>query len=180
MVKQFYTFACVLMLVACNSKREQERTTKNNKDTAFYWKDTLPHSIVFRPNFTRFENDSTTIELILFDTIPETISNQNPVTRFTYDSIKLSNNKFIFLTNADYAVVNNNGRHIYVAKVHDNSLSNSSETIKEVFKGNGYTITLTRKLIDHENGISYETGLLEIMNSRHKVIYKVHGGYRLL
>ena len=166
-------------LLACNANKDLKQVPLQEKDTALYKRDTLPNTITFRPHYSLTKIDTSNIELAFFDIIPETIS--NPAEFYTYDTTKLTENKFIFLTNvADYAIIRNNGKDIYLKKEHDKSLKTSEDIFKDLFSGNGYTIILTRKLVGHNHGVSSETGTLEIKNSKYQAIIKIHGGYKII
>jgi len=178
MTKLLSIIIIVLHLLACNTNKDSKQVPLQEKDTALYKRDTLPNTIVFRPNYSLIKIDSSHIKLAFFDIIPETIS--NPAEFYTYDTTKLSENKFIVLTNlVDYAIIRNTGKDIYLQKEHDKSLKISEDIFKDVFSGNGYTIILTTKVVDHDNGVSSETGTLEIKNSKYQAVIKIHGGYKI-
>lgn len=179
MIKTHYLVLAILCLFACNPNKDSNKLPGYQKDTASYQKDTLPNTIVFRPNFSLVIRDTSSINLTFFDSIPETIS--NPAEFFTYDTTKLSDKHFIFLTNStDYGIIKNNGKDIYVAKQHQNSSEVSDDIFKNVFSGNGFTVTLTTKHISNNDGVSYEKGTLEVKNSKFQTSYTIHGGYRIL
>jgi hypothetical protein len=122
--------------------------------------------------------DSSNIKLDFFNTIPETISKMGEF--YSYDTTKLADNKYIFLTNlTEYAIIKVNNKDIYLLKDYDKCLSLSENTFKDVFSGNGFTIIFTHQLVDHNNGLSFETGTVEIRNSKYKNLFKIHGGYKL-
>jgi hypothetical protein len=151
-------------------------------DTALiqlYERDTLPNGhIKLRPNYSLQQIDTSNIELTFFDTMPETISNMGEF--YSYDTTKLAADKYIFLTNLnEFAILKNKGRDIYLKKEHEKCLQLSETEFKDVFSGNGWTANLIHKKIKHNDGATYEKGTLEIQNSSHQLIIKVHGGYRL-
>jgi hypothetical protein len=168
--------------IACNSHKDPKQIPFNKRDTPstpLYERDTLANnSIRLRPNYSLTKIDTSNIKLAFFDTIPETISSMGEF--YSYDTTKIANNKYIFLTNlTDYAIIRVNGKDVYLLKDHDKCLALSENTFKDVFSGNGFTVIFTHKGIDHNNGTSYETGTLEIKNSKYQAIFKIHGGYKL-
>ena len=170
-------------MLSCNSNKNPKQITLNKNDTLstpLYERDTLPNgSIRLRPNYSLTKNDTSNIELDFFDTIPETIS--SPGEFYTYDTIKLVSNKYIFLTDlVEYAIIKMKGRDIYLRKEHKKRLELREKTYKDVFSGNGYVIIFIHKEIEHSNGATYEIGTLEIKNSKHQTTTKIHGGYKFL
>lgn len=179
MTKPLSIIIFILHLIACNTNKDSKQVPLQEKDIALYKRDSLPNTIAFRPNYSLIKIDTSNIELAFFDIIPETIS--NPGGFYTYDTTKLAENKFIFLTNlADYAIIRNNGKDIYLKKENDKSIKTSEDIFKDVFSGNGYKIVLTHKLVEHNNGVSSETGTLEIKNSKCQAVIKIHGGYKII
>jgi len=100
-----------------------------------------------------------------FDTIPETIS--SPGEFYTYDTTKIAENKYIFLTNlVEYVIIKVNSRHIYLKKEYEKCSALPDDTFKDIFSGNGYKIIFIHKKIEHNDGVIYERGTLEIKNSK--------------
>lgn len=99
---------------------------------------------------------------------------------YSYDTTKLADNKYIFLsTLTNYGVIKINGKDVYLDKKHDKCVALLNDTYKDVYVGNGFSVIITHKLIDSNNGVSNEIGTLEIKNSKYQAAYKIHGGYRI-
>lgn len=178
MMKIYTLIIVCLYLCACSANKDSKQIPLHERDTDLYKRDTLLNTIVFRPNYSLIKRDTSNIKLVFFDTIPETIS--NPAGFYTYDTTNLADNKFIFLTNlADYAIIRNNGKDIYLKKDYEKSLKISETTFKDVFSGNGYLVILTHKPVGHCNGVSVGTGTLKISNSKHQTAIKIQGGYKI-
>jgi hypothetical protein len=145
---------------------------------ALFEKDTTTGTITIRPNYSLTKIDTSSIRLNFFDKIPETISFRGEF--YTYDTTKLANDKYIFLTNmTTYAIIKDNGKDIYLEKENDKSLALPQNTYEDIYSGNGYKITFIHKVIKDGYGKSNEIGKLIIENSRHQLIVKIHGGYNL-
>ena len=168
-------------MIACNLNKNPEKTLSDQSGISpieLYEKDTLPNGgIRLRPHYSLTKFDSSTIRLNFFDTIPETIS--SPAEFYTYDTTELKDKKYIFLTNlVEYAILKIKGRDIYLKKGYEKSMELPENTFKEVFAGNGYSVIFIHKKIKHNDGATYETGTLDIKNSEHQTIIKIHGGYK--
>lgn len=168
-------------MIACNSDKNSEKTLSDQSNISpieLYERDTLPNGgIRLRPHYSLTKFDSSSIQLDFFDTIPETIS--SPAEFYTYDTTGLKGNKYIFLTNlVEYAIVKIKGTDIYLKKEYEKSIELPENTFKEVFAGNGYSVIFIHKNVRHNNAATYETGTLDIKNSEHQTIIKIHGGYK--
>jgi hypothetical protein len=116
---------------------------------------------------------STSIHLEYFKSIPAEIDGCSGI--YTYDSISLKKERYIFITNGNgLGMIHVNGKIISLKMVSTKELSKTSW--KQVFKGEGYTLTLTTKetkRLDEED--IFESGTLEIVKGSDKVIIKIHG-----
>lgn len=182
MIKYCKLILIIAALAACNlsSESNQASQTKNEiASTPVYESDTLPNgSIRYRPNYTILNRDTSSIILDFFDTIPETISDSGEF--YTYDTTKLTSNSYVFLTNlVEFAIIKIKGKDIYLAKEHEKCSVLDENTFKDVFSGNGYTITFIHNKIENNNGATYERGTLEIENVKNKVTIEIHGGYKI-
>jgi uncharacterized protein YcfL len=177
-----YLILVSILIIGCNSKKNSKLNRPVISDTsssALYKKDTgLNHVIYYEPNYSFIKFDTSNITLNFFDKVPETISFKGEF--YTYDTTKLADNKYIFLTNmGSYAIIKNNGRDIYLEKKYDKCLALSHNTYKDVYSGNDYEIIFLYTEIDAGYGKSSDIGKLIIENSRHQLVVKVHGGYNL-
>jgi hypothetical protein len=113
------------------------------------------------------------IKLEFFKSIPAEIDGCSGT--YTYDSISLKKERYIFITNGNgLGMIHVNGKIISLKMVSTKELSKTSW--KQVFKGEGYTLTLTTKVtkrLDEED--IFESGTLEIIKGSDKVIIKIHG-----
>jgi hypothetical protein len=172
----FSFISIVFVLIACGSHKTSKHFVLYQEDTLhLYRKDTLPNgNTIIRPNFSLTKIDTSIIKIDFFDTIPESISRSGEFC--TYDSIAIANNKYIFLTDiVSYAVIRINGKDIYLSKDYDKCVEIAENTFKDVYSGNAYTVIFTHKSITHNNGVWYETGTLDIKNSKNRSIVKLQG-----
>jgi hypothetical protein len=181
MTRSFGLIFMTFWAFACNSDQSPPKELLNQNDTSpteLYERDTLPNGGVrLRPYYSLTKFDTSSIKLDFFDTIPETIS--SPGDFYTFDTTELKGSKYIFLTNrVEYAILKIKGRDIYLKKDYEKSIELSENTFKEVFAGNGYSVIFIHKNIKHNNGATYETGTLDITNSNHQTLIKIHGGYK--
>jgi hypothetical protein len=175
---------------SCNSHKTSKQSIASITDTSsshfdtssnpLYWRFISPHNpIQYMPHFSLVQTDSSQINISFFDTIPETISPKMGEF-YSYDTTKLADNKYIFLTTlTNYGVIKINGKDVYLDKKHDKCVALLNDTYKDVYVGNGFSVIMTHKLIDSNNGVSNEIGTLEIKNSKYQAAYKIHGGYRI-
>jgi hypothetical protein len=168
-------------LATCNLDKNSKKLPISQSDTIpseLYERDTLPNgSVRLRPYYSLIKIDSESIKLDYFDTIPETIS--KPAEFYTYDTTQLKGDKYIFLTDlVEYAILKIRGKDIYLRKEHEKCLALSEDTFKDVFAGNSYSVIFIHKKVDHNNGTTYETGSLDIKNSKYQVLIKIHGGHK--
>ena len=163
---------------ACNADKDSKQTPGKRVESsnmALYQKDTFANR--FHPNYSLSKSDTSNIWLDFFDTIPETISNTGEF--YTYDTTKIAEKRYIFLTNlTEYAIIKINNKDVYLLKDYDKCIALPANTFKDVFSGNGFTIIFIHKG-DSKDGVSYETGTLDIQNSKHQALFKIHGGYKL-
>ena len=172
----------LITLVACNSSKEKNQndiTRDAMQSLELYKRDTLSNgNIRFRPHYSLIPVDTSIIHLSFITTIPETIPGAREL--YTYDTTQLTSKRYIFLTDlTEYAIVKNNGKDIYLMKQYEKCETLSDNTFRDVFLGNGYTIKFTHKKLKHRKGKTYEIGVLEIENAKHKTIINIHGGYEL-
>src|SRR5215831_13049720 len=118
MIRLYWFIFIVLLFGNCDSSKTSKEDSPDKKDTTSAWvylKDTTSQgAIIYRPNFSLVKIDTSQIKLDFFDSIPETISTKMGGF-YTYDTTKLSKNKYIFLTDlTSYAVIRVNGRDVYV------------------------------------------------------------------
>jgi|SRR6185312_1042779 len=176
-----YLILVSILFIGCNSKKNSKLNRPVINDTissALYEKDTTSGTVSIRPNYSLIKIDTSNIRLNFFDKVPETIFFKGEF--YTYDTTKLADNKYIFLTNmGSYAIIKNNGRDIYLEKKYDKCLALSHNTYKDVYSGNDYKIIFLYTEIDAGYGKSSDIGKLIIENSRHQLVVKVHGGYNL-
>lgn len=96
---------------------------------------------------------------------------------YTFDTSKLSKNKYIFLSNlADSAAIKMNGEIVYlnIDTLHNKKLSDNLE--QNVWKGNGYIVVLTLKVIrEGQDEEVYCVGSLEIIKGSKKKKFKIYG-----
>ncbi|RYE50940.1 MAG: hypothetical protein EOP48_18980 [Sphingobacteriales bacterium] len=165
--------------ISQNPSKERPSLIDDATLVQLYERDTLPNGdIRLRPNYSLHQLDTSNIELTTFDTIPETISAVG--TFYSYDTTKLAVDSYLFVTNlTEFGILRNKGKHIYLKKEHEKCVQLSDTEFQDVYSGNGWTAKLTHKMIEHNDGASYEKGTLEIQNSRYQIVIKVHGGYRL-
>jgi len=100
---------------------------------------------------------------------------------FTYDTTAIIPNKFpnrfIFISNLmDSAVIRIKGKDVYLIKDTINSIARrQDDTWQEVWKGKGYTIILKMKVLKDEDESIYSKGILEIITTKFRKKFKVHG-----
>lgn len=96
---------------------------------------------------------------------------------YTFDSSKLSENRYIFLSNlADSAAIKMNGEIVYlhIDTLGSNKLSDDLE--QNVWKGNGYIVVVTLKVLREEKDEEvYCVGTLEIIRGNKMKKFKIHG-----
>lgn len=93
---------------------------------------------------------------------------------YAYDTISMKSQKYILVTDiAKIAIINVNGRKIYLKKVSRIQLSKT--LTKSVFRGNGYRIILTTKDKLFVNETLIQTGTLIITKGTYKKTIKIHG-----
>ena len=76
----------------------------------------------------------------------------------------------------DSAVIRIKGKDVYLIKDTINSIARrQDDTWQEVWKGKGYTIILKMKVLKDEDESIYSKGILEIITTKFRKKFKVHG-----
>ncbi|MDB5276157.1 MAG: hypothetical protein JWR61_1112 [Ferruginibacter sp.] len=174
----FRLFALMLVLsnlIACfDNKQPKPKTVIIPVDTSNNLK-------IRKQNFTVLNKiDTSSFSVDFFTQLPSSISDSSGEF-YTYDTTKLIDKKYIFLSDlATFAVVKINGAEIYLVKDYQKSVETSKNTFRDVYLGNGYTVLLTLHLIKYlGDGKSYNGGKLEVQNSKYKLSFKVHGNSKV-
>lgn len=123
--------------------------------------------------FSYGQQEKQLLKLEFFDKIPLEIDGCSGL--YTYDTTLIKKEKYIIITDLqDLAFIKVQGRQIKLKFFKNIELQQS--TYKAIYKGEGYTITLTTstvKQIDTE--LSLENGKLEILKGTSKLSVKIHG-----
>jgi hypothetical protein len=122
----------------------------------------------------KIKNDVIAFPLEIFESVPDTIDGCGDY--YTYDSIKLDDQRYLFLSNlVDFALIKVNGKLIYLKKLEAESKEDGEDHFVSVFEGNGYRIKLNaRKVESYDEGGLYK-GQLEITAPDFKAVIPVHG-----
>ena len=108
--------------------------------------------------------------------IPDTMKVWGCGGRYTYDTTKMEENNYVFWTSGtDRAIIRINNTDIYLNKSADDSTNNKIWLL--IYKGQGCKVSLKLKMLSSKYLVNYYTGLLEILYSGHKFVYKIHGEY---
>ncbi|HWJ29328.1 MAG TPA: hypothetical protein VNS32_22500 [Flavisolibacter sp.] len=124
-------------------------------------------------SLAKSQKTDTPIKLEYFTSIPKVIDGCSST--YTYDTTSLKKSQYIFISNIqDLGLIKVNGKTISLKMISNKQTSKA--TWKQVFKGSGYTITLTTKEIKQTGEeVTLEAGSLEVEYGTAKTIYKVHG-----
>jgi hypothetical protein len=119
------------------------------------------------------QQNNAPIKLDFFKSIPKVIDGFSCI--YTYDTTSLKKERYVFISNIqDLGLIKVNGKTISLKMVSNKQVSKVSW--KYVFKGSGYTITLTTKQVKQTvEEVSLESGTLEVINGVNKLIIKIHG-----
>lgn len=119
------------------------------------------------------QKNANPIKLEYFTSIPKVIDGCSST--YTYDTTSIKKAHYIFISNIqDLGLIRVNGKTISLKMTSNKQTSKT--TWKQVFKGSGYTITLTtREVKQTGEEVTLEAGSLEIVYGVIKTIYKVHG-----
>ena len=95
---------------------------------------------------------------------------------FTYDSIKLSDEKYIFLSDmGDLAIIRVKGKDVQLKKnTRESKQINATNSI-EVYYAVGYKVVLRKKEVKVVDELYEYTGTLQITGKKLKATYKVRG-----
>lgn len=116
----------------------------------------------------------TTFKLDFFKSLPDTIDGCGEY--FTYDTSKVSRDKYIFLSNlSDFAIIKINGKDIYLNKDTTESKEINDKSYIAVYRGQGYKAVLTVKKTKNYDEGGFYSGTLQIVGDNFKAIFKVHG-----
>jgi hypothetical protein len=114
-----------------------------------------------------------TIVLDFFTKIPPQIDGCSGL--YTYDSLSLQTNKYVFVTNLqDAAFIKVAGKQIALQQTGTKILPKN--TYRSTFKGNGYTVILTTRTLRQTGEEAWvEGGTIEISHGTAKRTIKIHG-----
>ena len=113
------------------------------------------------------------IKLDFFNKVPSEIDGCSGL--YTYDSTSLKSKKYIIITDLqETAFIKVDGKQITLKRISNSELSKNS--YKTVYKGSGYTVVLTTKILKQSGDeVWIEGGSVEISKGQTKVIIKIHG-----
>jgi len=157
---------CHLFLISCSFN------TKNEKRA------TIGDSIINRSSKLKIENLSN-VKLECFDGFPDVFKNDGG-DMYTYDSVKLDDKKYIFLSNlSGTAAVKINGREIYLKPDSSQFIVRKNDSYQEVWIGKDVQIVLKIKIVrnlkEDEGEGSYLEGVLELKTKNSISKIKIHG-----
>jgi hypothetical protein len=157
---------CHLFLISCSFN------TKNEK------KATVCDSVINRSSKLEIENVSS-VKLEYFDGLPDVFKNDGG-DMYTYDSVKLDDKKYIFLSNlSGMAAVRINGREIYLKPDSSQFTVRDNGSYQEVWVGEVVQIVLIIKVVsgfkEDEGEGSYLEGVLELKTKNTTSKIKIHG-----
>ena len=98
---------------------------------------------------------------------------------FTYDSISISNRKFIFLSSleGDSAIIKINGKDVYLTPDTKTNKEREGNYIKDGWKGDGFTVVLSVNVVNESGNEVYAKGTIEIKDKHFTATHKIHGGW---
>ena len=115
-----------------------------------------------------------TFKLDYFKTMPKKFGFQGDY--YTYDTTKISNDKYIFISDlTDIAVMKINGKDIYLKSDTLNDKPRINDLFQESWKGNGYEVLLKSKVVNDKDEEIDCVGTLEVKTEKYKRIFKIHG-----
>ncbi|WP_205509228.1 hypothetical protein [Longitalea arenae] len=95
---------------------------------------------------------------------------------FTYDSVKLSDEKYIFLSDmGEMAIIRIKGKDVQLKKSTRESKQINATNSVEVYYAVGYKVVLRKKEVKMVDQLYEYTGTLQITGKKYKVTYKVRG-----
>lgn len=95
---------------------------------------------------------------------------------FTYDSVKLSDEKYIFLSDmGEMAIIRIKGKDVQLKKSNRESKQINATNSVEVYYAVGYKVVLKKKEVKMVDQLYEYTGTLQITGKKLKVTYKVRG-----
>lgn len=155
---------CALLLLAACTNRQSpspaEKGTATADSTTTGAPAIAPPDTTFRPGF--------------FTSFPDTIDGCSSY--FTYDTTAMEKGRYIFLSNySDLALIKVGDKDIYLHKDLQASRNRGAEEGIDVYRGEGYTVSLEMKKIRSMEEVIYYTGLLRITGNGINVQYRVHG-----
>lgn len=156
---------CTLLLLAACTNRQSPSPPEKGMAPAADSPTTQAPAVAlpdtkFRPGF--------------FTSFPDTIDGCSSY--FTYDTTAMEKGSYIFLSNySDLALIKVGGKDIYLHKDPKESRNRGEEEGRDVYRGEGYTITLDMKKIRSIEEVIYYTGSLRITGNGIDVQYRVHG-----
>jgi hypothetical protein len=150
-------------------------TSCSNGDTS---SDNLQKADTIKADTTKpvvaVSNVDTTFKLDFFKPLPDTIDGCGEY--FTYDTSKMANDKYIFLSNlTDFAIIKIKGKDLYLNKDTTESKENNDKSYIAVYKGQGYKAVLTIKQTKTYDEGGFYSGTLQIIGDKIKATFKVHG-----
>lgn len=163
MTRLFSFLLVIFILTGCNNT---DKTTDTSKiDTS---KTDASRSTSTASTF------DTTLKLDFFKSLPDTIDGCGEY--FTYDTSKMANDKYIFLSNlSDFAIIKIKGKDIYLNKDTAESKEINDKSYIVVYKGQGYKAVLTIKQTKTYDEGGFYSGTLQIVGDNIKTTIKVHG-----
>lgn len=164
MTRQTIILLPVLILTSCTNG---DTRTDNSQKVDTNKADTVKPVVAV-------SNVDTTFKLNFFKALPDTIDGCGEY--FTYDTSKLANDKYIFVSNlTDFAIIKINGRDVYLNKDITESKEINEKSYIAVYKGQGYEAILTVKQTKTYDEGGFYSGTLQIIRDKIKVTFKVHG-----
>jgi hypothetical protein len=116
----------------------------------------------------------TAFKLDFFKALPDTIDGCGEY--FTYDTSKVANDKYIFLSNlTDFAIIKIKGKDVYLNRDTTESKEINDKSYIAVYKGQGYKAILTIKQTKTYDEGGFYSGTLQIIGDKIKATFKVHG-----
>jgi hypothetical protein len=115
-----------------------------------------------------------TIRLDYFPALPRAIDGCGGT--YTYDSVSLKQEKFIFVDNLqEKAFIRIGGKEIAL-KRQSHAVLGGGKTYKDVYTGSGYTVTsIVKDIKETGDEVTYEEGTLEVRKGQFVLKLKIHG-----
>lgn len=128
---------------------------------------------VVTKQITAVSQGDTTFKLDFFQKIPDIIDGCGEY--FTYDTSRVSRERYMFLSNMTDAIIKINGRDIYLKRDSLESKEINDKSYIAVYKGHDYKAVLKIKQTKtYDEGGSY-SGTLQIIGKNINTTFKVHG-----